>query len=217
MKKWQLITLIALPVLIFSIAGIAIHSAKNEFNSRPKLETTSISKKKAEKSDKKEVAKQESVADPYASWKSFSSSSGLFSLKYPEGWSSLTCGDDSTLFLAPNATALGRCNSDAGSQIMVTSSTGDNRSSYTLSASQYPDLKTEAVVVDGVSGNKFSGTFKSTPGAGGIGPVDGDKQINYVFYTNGRTYAAMYVQKASYSDVSTEFNQMVSDTFSFKQ
>jgi hypothetical protein len=68
-----------------------------------------------------------------------------------------------------------------------------------------------AVTVDGVSGLRYAGTF---PG-GGMGVVAGEKQIVYIVYANGPSYAAIYSQNAGTTDMSTDFALMVEHTLTF--
>jgi hypothetical protein len=127
----------------------------------------------------------------------------------------LTCDDGSALFLAANTSSLARCNSDSGGQMLVASYKGNILSSQELSSKYYPDLVTEAITLNGVTGKKQTGTFKSPSGEVGIGPADGDKTVMYTFYTNGRTYYASDSIKASYPDVLSDFNLMITNTLKF--
>ncbi len=65
-----------------------------------------------------------------------------------------------------------------------------------------------AVTVDGVSGMRYTGTWA----AGGQGIVAGEKQVVYVIYANGRSYAAIYSQNAGTPDMTADFTLMVEHT-----
>jgi type II secretory pathway pseudopilin PulG len=153
-------------------------------------------------------------------WIVYSSKEGKFSLRYPSTWATPShpesCAPGS-LLLGANSSTVGRCGSDSGSQMYVDSSEGDQRAKYVeLTSANYPDLKTESVTVDGVTGKKQAGTYKVT--AEGLGPSDGDKEVRYSFYTNGRTYSASYSSRlhgVDMPDVLNDFNLMVTKTLKF--
>lgn len=159
------------------------------------------------------------TVDLTAGWTAYSNAKGAFSLKYPVSWVTATnpelCSDGIVL-LGPNAASVGKCGSDFIGQIYVTSSDGDSRTDRKLSSSLYVDITTESVTVTGVTGQKQTGTSKDTSGMEAIGSVpDGSKNIIYIFYTNGKTYVAQYIQRPTDTDVHSDFDLLVTKTLKF--
>lgn len=198
--------LILLVVGLLGAVGFLVY--KNQKKPAATTTTTTSTQKVTTEPTKAEV-------DPTADWTAFSSKEGEFSVKYPTAWVKLTCDSDSGLFLAANASSLAKCGSDSGGQMLVASYKGNILSSQELKSDHYPDLVTESVSVNGVTGKKQTGTYKSVPDEIGVGPADGDKKVMYTFYTNNRTYYASYSIKASYPDALSDFNLMVTKTLKF--
>jgi len=164
------------------------------------------------------------AADPTASWTAFSSKTGKFSLKYNPKWlkkvgTDTGCiGDDSVIYLAPDSSSLPACGAENISEVTVTSLAGDQRSSMDNFKSDftnagYPGAVQSSVTVDGIAGHEYVGTY--TVDIGGPWPPLNSKLIEYIFYTNGRTYDVSYIQAPKYSDVSSDFNLMVTKTLKF--
>ncbi len=152
------------------------------------------------------------TTDPTANWTPYSDKTAQFSLKYPATWSHVAC--DSLLLLGPTAATTGHCQSDSIGQMFVTSVAGDKRSTYELDASNYSNISKQTVTVNGTSSQKESGTYSSAPGAA-LGPASGTKVVVYIFYLNGRTYAAKYQQDPAAPDVLSDFDLMVTKTLKF--
>jgi hypothetical protein len=175
----------------------------------------------AVKSSKKKQASP-TAAPPAAvppSWKAYTNKEGNFSLEYPAAWATSPhpefCASGS-LLLGANSSSVGRCGSDSGSQMYVSSISGDTRTTSELQTANYPDLKTEAITVNGVVGKKQTGTFKGT--GEGLGPSDGTQTVAYTFYSGGRTYSAVYDSKLDDTvlpNVLSDFNLMVTKTLKF--
>jgi len=159
-------------------------------------------------------------ADPTASWTVFSSKDGKYSLKYPNTWvqpaNKQNCGEgDSFLMLGPTTQSVGSCRSDNTGEMYVTSTDGDHRSDNELSKAYFPDLTNQTVTVNGVQGERLSGTSNGSGQGLGFGSDDkGAKVVIYLFYTNGRTYNATYYQN-KYPDVLNDFDSMVTKTLKF--
>jgi hypothetical protein len=206
----EIILVIALVAALGAIGWLVYKNQKKPATTT----TTTVSTKSA--TAPAPAAKTE--VDPTAGWTAYSSKTGEFNLKYPSSWVQASnksmCSDD-LLLLGANAASVGRCASDGGGQILITSAKGNVLTNYELDSSSYPDLKTEAVTINGVTGKKQSGTFKAPPEGMGIGPSDGDKTVAYTFYTNGHTYYASNSIKSTYPDVLNDFNLIVTKTLKF--
>jgi hypothetical protein len=160
-------------------------------------------------------------ADPTAGWTAYSSKTGKYSLKYPSTWvrpaNQQNCAndDDSFLMIGPTAQSVGNCGSDNTGEMYVSSSSGDQRASNELSKTTFPDLATQSVTVNGIQGERLSGTSNGSGQGIGFGTEDkGAKVIMYIFYTNGRTYTAAYYQN-KYPDVLSDFDLMITKTLKF--
>lgn len=194
-------------LLVIAILGGVGWLFYKHYKKAPATTTTSTTKPA-------ESTPASATVDPTASWTAFSSKTGKFSMKYPSSWGKLTCDDDSVVFLGSSANAVGKCYTDFGGQMFTSSSAGDQRSDYELASNNYDNIVKSDVTIDGVTGKKESGTFKA-PGEAGIGPADGTKAVQYIFYTSGRTYVAQYNQIDDFTDVLNDFNLMVTKTLKF--
>lgn len=173
------------------------------------------------------VAKKTPAAavDPTAGWTAFTSVKGKFSLKYPSTWVVPINQDlcnagmfDRAIYLGPAAATVLHCASSYFGMMGVFSIAGVHQSDYALGSSSngttYENPTDVPVTVSDVTGNRFSGTIKTS--AGGPGSLyPGTKTIRYVFYTNGTTYVATYNQQPANPDVSTDFDTMVKSTLKF--
>jgi hypothetical protein len=159
--------------------------------------------------------------DPTEGWKTYKDGGGLFEFKYPGSWSLAhnleACGSGLVL-LGANQESTGACASDGTPQIMIEAKKGDLlRSDYELRESDYKDIKSESLSVNGVAGLKQTGTFNPKEEVF-IGPVDGDKKLIYIFQDEGYTYAATYFIRRDnpFPDVQTDFETLVTKTLKFK-
>lgn len=215
MKKNQGFTLIE-ALLIFVIAGLLGGTGWYVWNARNNANKSAINADSANSSVAKSAKKV--VADPTANWTAYSSKDGQFSLKYPTTWSYNSCPDatNPVLLMGPTAQTVGKCNSDFVGEILVTSVSGDKRSDYSLDVKTYPDVKKAAVTVAQVAGEKQTGTYTIAQGdQPALGPANGTKAINYVFFTNNRTYIIQYQQQPNYPDVSADLDMLVTKTLKF--
>lgn len=158
------------------------------------------------------------TVDPYADWTAYSSSDGQYSLKYPKTWVKATSPDlcGKTIFLVgANSTSVGKCGSDDPGQMVFDSvSTSElTVSDLEMKLSDFSDLVTEKVTVNGVSGEKQTGTFSAQSVT--VGLETGQKMVIYLFTANGYTYSATYKFNANYPDVLNDFNTVVTKTWKF--
>lgn len=149
-------------------------------------------------------------ADPTASWPAFSSKTGIFSLKHPTAWTSLTCDNDATVFLAGDPAAKAVCGSENVGQMEVDSSAGDNSASRKY-ANQVGSITTATVTISGVSCTMQTGVDTTD----GMGSVKGTKLAQYICVTAGRTYVAAYSQSPTQKDFLTDFETMATKTLKF--
>jgi hypothetical protein len=170
------------------------------------------------KSAKKTAPSQAPQADPTANWTAYSSKSGEFSLKYPSSWvksnNNQYCDEHGFLLLGPNTQSVGHCQSDDSGQIFVSSNEGNNVSSSELDPGTFPDAAKTDVTVNGVRGERMTGTNNGSGFGIGVQPA-GTKEVDYLFYANGRTYRAYYLQLSSYPNVLSDFDLMVTKTLKF--
>jgi hypothetical protein len=177
------------------------------------LGTTAKAKKK-----KQTTPTPASQADPTTNWTAYSSKAGEFSLKYPSSWvksnNSQYCDEHGSLLLGPNTQAVGHCQSDNPGQIFVSSNEGNNVTSSELDPGTYPDAAKTVVTVNGVRGERMTGTNNGSGFGLGVQPA-GTKEVDYLFYANGRTYRAYYLQLSSYPNVLSDFDLMITKTLKF--
>jgi type II secretory pathway pseudopilin PulG len=175
------------------------------------------------KTSKKKIAPPPSAADPTANWVTYTSKTGQYSLKYPSNWVAAKApkgcdsSDGALLLLGGNSSSVGTycADGDVAGQVYVYSAAGNYVSGSSLDTQRHPDLKTQSVTVNGITGTKQTGTYKSLADDIGSGPINGEVDTQYVFYANSRTYYFEYVQKPGYPDVLSDFNLMVTKTLQF--
>jgi hypothetical protein len=176
------------------------------------------------KDDTKQVAAPTSsqntteTKDPTEGWKSFESMEGKYSLKYPASWmipGNLSDCAPGMLLLGTSEDTLGKCGSEYSGHMSVYSS-NESSEGVELTGSDYSDLKTTKVVVDGAEGTRHTGTYSGENLD--LGPQKGDKMTQYIFAKNGRTYVALYRHNQSaekYPDVLNDFDLMITKTLKF--
>jgi hypothetical protein len=170
----------------------------------------------------KHLKKPAPAPDPTANWTAYSSTKGKFSLKYPSTWVQPTnqnlCNPglfDRSLYLGPTAGTVLHCASEYFGMVNVASTDGDHRADFKLDANSYGNIVTSAVTLNGVTGQKETGTLTKVPD--GPSPLKvGTKEINYVFFTNNITYSATYSQGPTDPDVSADFDTMITKTLKFQ-
>jgi hypothetical protein len=179
--------------------------------------STTNSQKQSESSTKESA--QEATPDPTADWVTYSNATGKFSFKHPAAWvfadNPQACTEGLVLF-APVQTALGKCATESGGQMMVLGTEGDVRSEYKIGQgylTEYTGVVEVDVTVDGVTGIKQTATASGQEDVGAL--PDGTKIVQYVFYANGKTYLARYTQYPAYPDVVGDFNKLVTQTLKF--
>lgn len=161
------------------------------------------------------------AADPTESWNSsYSSSPGAYSFAYPQTWvlaDNLDSCSDGLVLLASSKELVGKCASEDFGQIVIASEAGDGSGKIALAKTSYPDLQTKDVKSNrGVTGKRYSGTFKVASGEDfGFGPADGTKTVQYVYYTNGRTYYATYYREPGEPDITSDFDALMTYAFAF--
>jgi hypothetical protein len=70
--------------------------------------------------------------------------------------------------------------------------------------------------VSNVVGTRTSGTAQNQANILEVGALpDGTNVVDYVFYTNNKTYAISYEQHPSYPNVLSDFELLVTNTFKF--
>jgi hypothetical protein len=149
----------------------------------------------------------------------YTSAKGKYTLRYPAEWllaANLENCADGLVLLGPTADTVGKCGSSFMGQMAVLSTDGDIREEY-VSPSPNAMNASETVTVDGVKGTKYSRTVndKEAASAGPGSTPAGTKIVVYVFYANGRTYAATYMGKPTYPDVLSDFNKMIMTNLHF--
>lgn len=168
-------------------------------------------------SDEKKTEKKK--ADTTSDWVTYSNAEGAFSFKHPSKWvfaaNPENCSDGLVLF-APTTDTLGKCATEFGGQMQVSSADGDVRDVYKFKEPYYKDVTDESVTVQDVEGNKYSTTVMGMEDEVVIGSMpDNTRLVRYVFFVNEKTYIASYVQEPEYPDVLSDFNLLVTKTFKF--
>ncbi len=161
--------------------------------------------------------KQSSESDPTADWKSYTSTAGKYSLKYPASWvtaSNPESCDNKTLLLGPTAETAGSCGSEGGNVAVIFNSFSVESGPLGLTEDAYNDITTKSVTVDKVAGQRQSGTYADESAF--VGPAVGTKTVVYIFKTNGLIYKATYSHTPDAPDVEKDFDLMVTKTLRFE-
>ena len=211
-----LLIFVIIGLLVF--IGIYIHRS-NEKVSKDLLPNSSITKPNYTKNTgQKNVS---TSADATANWQSFSSTDGMFSVKYPKTWvqPNNTQYCDKTLlafglYLGPNADTVLKCGSDGGFGEISIDSNKENNAGFDFK-SDYTNVVKKSVVVDGVTGERISAISSGQQQLLGSLP-DGTIVVEYTFYTNQKFYVAHYIQKATDPDVLADFDLMITKTLRFQ-
>ena len=209
---WELLLILFILILLGG-TGWYVLKAKDSVNKNYK---------NAEAASSSQVNYKQSsqpAADPTADWVAYSSTEGKYSLKYPKTWAAATNPESCSpgiLLLGGNAGSVGKCATESFGQISVVSTDGDSVNDQKLSTG-YKDVTSENVTVNNVAGTKMSGTASGQSGDEiSAGMPDGTKVVKYIFYTNGKTYTATYIQMNTYPDVLSDFNLLVTKTLKFE-
>ena len=203
---------ILVAIIVCMVVGLGYYAYKANKDAGRSLTTSSSLNQ-----DVANAKTNASGTDVTKDWKAYSNSA--FSLKYPPGWAVAKnpelCGEG-ILLLGADSSSVGVCGSEGFGQMSIAAIDGNQLSSVELQKSNYPDLKTEAVVVAGVAGSKQTGTYHADGGEG-IGPASGEIDTVYSFVTNNRTYIAIYRNESAkkYPDVKKDFELMITKTLKF--
>lgn len=215
-------------ILLIIVAGIIGGSGWYVYNAQKKtqqtLDNTSKSLADPQKAQKDSEQKLVSENDPTKNWKAYSSKEGKFSLRYPQGWVQATHPElcpEGWLLLGATAATVGKCGSDSGGQMSISTSEGDTRAQVRMDKTLFPDLAVTPVTLHEVMGEMLVGTYKEiSGGVQGIGALkDGTIHVQYIFYTNNKTYLLQYFSRNNsevYPDVLGDFNTMVIKTLKFQ-
>lgn len=223
MKKQQGFSVIHI-IMFIVLAGIIGFTGWYVWDTNKKASDTLESAdqqsfKKAEKSSNDKNAAKKTAEDPTKDWKSYTSTAGKYSLKYPPAWVVAENPEqctDGTFLVGPTKDTSGRCASDNGGMVSFSALNGDSSSEAALKAANYPDVTSESVTFADVTGKKYSGTFKTNPAEEVlIGPADGTKAVQYVFFTNNKTYILRYSQEPTQPNELANFELIVNKTFKF--
>lgn len=158
--------------------------------------------------------------DTTANWVSYSNAQGNFSLKHPESWvraSNLELCNPGLFLVGANEQSVGKCATESFGQMSVSSVEGDKSKQSELDEGYTKIVKTSAKA-NNITGVMMSGEAigqeENEFGIGGGLPA-GTKVTTYIFYANGRTYTATYIQLDSYPNALSDFNLMVTKTLKF--
>lgn len=146
----------------------------------------------------------------------YSNKEGKYSLRYPSDWviaGSPELCNKGLLLLGADEKSVGKCATGNFGQMSISSAEGDLTEQAKLSKADYSNLATASTTVNGVKKIKQAGTASGQEGAGSY--KDGTKVIKYLFFENGRTYSATYVQTGDYPDVQNEFEKMIEQSLKF--
>jgi hypothetical protein len=211
---------IGLVLLLVVVLGVAIGGGYYVWHKNHEKKTPSTTQSNVESNSN----------DPTSGWKTFVSTRGKFTVKYPASWVTPdnvdTCtGAQGDLFIGPDKQSVLKCASDGtATQVSVTSSEGDYRADSTqkLMPQQYADIQKKTVMADGVTGVQYSGKALHQRDGEGLGGYPDDTVYVWdQFYKNGKSYSAIYTQyPADAKEGPTQnqlniFNLIVSKTLKF--
>ncbi len=197
--------LLVIAVTLIGFTGFYVYNA-NKKNDQIKINEANPLQPTSENKDAAQATQ-----DITAEWKTFSSSDGKFSLKYPSNWLHPEGGDfcGGTSFLAGTSEdSRGICQSDAPVQIHVTSIEGDQAVAFAPKAGESPGLTVSDATIAGVKGKKY------VHKVGMNYLLSEDTQLTqYILYKAGRTYIAIYSDGAGkYKSAEADFDLMVNKT-----
>jgi hypothetical protein len=185
-------------VLIFVIVGILGGTGYYVYNSN---KTSNDTLNKAGSSAQSTVVRKKK-ADPTAKWIAYTSEKGKFSVKYPPTWvqppNQEYCGDflKTDLEIGPDSKSVVKCGGDGqSSQVSIAFYEGDLRNDPVVKfqSTGWENIKTETITVDGQKGARVSATAANQPQLLGSFP-DETVIVRDIFYVNGNTYSANYIQ-----------------------
>lgn len=210
---------IALLILVVALIGFAGYTVWQKNKPESAATTTVVTEKKDTKTES-----TNSQSDPTSDWKTYTSTTGKFTLKHPKTWATASnpelCAEGLVMFGA-DSNSVGRCAADGarafGQMAITWRSDRKDLSSCGLNLNEelWTIDSTETTTVAGVQAVKTSGTYKNDDQAQG-GQAKGNKAVQYCFVGNGSQYIASYTKWSDYPDVLSDFNTMVTKTFKFK-
>jgi hypothetical protein len=188
---------------------------------KPATDVSSSQQKEDSTDSASKSADKLKTADPTSDWVAYSNAEGNFSFKHPKSWvmpdNPEACSEGLVL-LAPAKDSLGKCATESGGQIQISSTAGDNRGNYLMDESYYTARTSESATVNGVTGKKVSATVIGMEDEVFVGGLPNNtKTVMYVFYTDDRTVVASYVQEPTFPDVLGDFNLLVTKTLKFSK
>ena len=212
----EILLVIVVIGLIVAVGWLFFDRQKSKNN-----ETTTISKVADTGTEQK--AQQPGESDPAATWQSYKSPDGKFSLKYPQSWITAAnpeyCSEGLLLLgvkMSDGQSSVGKCASDgarASGQIAISWSTDSTYASLCkLDSSSWQIDSTESVTISGVTAKKTSATYIADDEDVG-GEAKGNKTVQYCLTSNDTTYIASYTKWAEFPDVLDDFNTLVTKTF----
>lgn len=222
MRKQQGFSALML-VLILIVLGLIGFTGWYVWDSKKKTDdsykSASDSSQSIPSTQKKESVSEITTADPTSEWVAYSNTAGEFSLKHPKNWvraeSPELCNPDIFL-VGADSKSVGRCASEGFGQMSVFSTDGDQKSSNSLKNidgyGQFSESKATAAGVEGVRQTAVATGEVTGPGV----PPKGTQEVKYIFYTNGKTYVATYVQQSGFPDALSDFDLMITKTLQFK-
>ena len=209
-KGFGLIAAVIVIAVLVVLGGAGAYVYHRDHKAKPATTSSTTGVASAQNKSTNTTASSQS-ADPTAGWITYTSTSGQFSLKYPKTWATaanLNQCQDGIFLLGADSKSVGTCGGNTPGQMTITwqpvrTSCGLDSSGWTINA-------TQAVTVSGVSGTETTGTAKV-----GDSIPEGTTTEQYCFVRNGTMYIADYNQLATYPDVLSDFNLMVTKTLTF--
>lgn len=216
--------LVVIIVGLIGGVGYFVYNSQKAINKSLDKANSSLDQasKKKKEADKPKTESEDETED----WTPYSSEKGKFSLRYPNSWVQPEHKDmcntdlfDRALYIAPDKDSVLRCASEYFGQVSISSVEGDKQSNYDL-GTDYKDVVTKDITINGVKGKRISGTAKPKIGDDAFAPLEGTTEIHYVFFTNGITYGARYTQApighSPSTDVQKEFDLIITKTLKFQ-
>jgi hypothetical protein len=163
-------------------------------------------------------SQQPTITAVAKSLKEYKNEKWQFSIQYNPTWITEPCENDNSFmfFLAQTDNDLGKCHSDFGGQMSIFVASGNSVDDHTLSPSSFTAITNDEITVDSVKGKRMTGT--GTNADANPGYNKDYKVIEYVFFTNDKTYSFRYTKTpddTQSQDITADFDTMIQNHLTF--
>jgi len=200
---FSVVEIVMVIVIVGLIGAVGYLVYKNQHKTTKTVVVTKVVKAPSQSNPSTDITKN---------WIKYKSTDGGFSFKYPKEWvtsANMTGCPSGLLMLGANSNSIGQCGGNNFGQMTVTWQ--PVKAQCGLGTSVWTINSTKNVTVSGVSGLETNATSKVVTASG----PTGTSTIQYCFITNSTMYIANYTVLSGYPNVLSDFNTMVTKTFSF--